>query len=136
MIRGEVDGQSGDVVGAALDFTGVHAAAQVKTSVVCVGDHAPRAAHALGWAGEQRQHPVTGRLDHQATVIADRGAALGQVAAERVSPRAISGAGGVLCRVDEIGEHHSRQDTIGDRCRRSAGDEFLNHIRDDSTSNA
>ena len=73
--RGEVDGQSCDVVGAAFDSPVRTPLGGVKTLVVCVGDHALRAAHALGWAGEQRQHAVTGRLDNQ-----DR---------ERGTPRAV-----------------------------------------------
>jgi hypothetical protein len=41
-------GESGDLVGAAFDFAGVHARPQVKALFACLSDDAPRAAHVLG----------------------------------------------------------------------------------------
>jgi hypothetical protein len=129
--RGEVDGESGDVIAAAFDFAGVQSGPNVEPEVVCVADDLGRAAHALGGPGEEGQRAVAGRLDRLPAVGPDGGACGGEVTVEHARPRSVSRMRGAAGGVDEVGEEHGRQDAARGRSGLGASDELLEDVGDE-----
>ena len=53
---------------------------------------------------------------------------IGVVGREQVTPPAVSELGRPLRRADDVGEEHSREDTVGLRRRPRAGEELFNLV--------
>jgi len=125
---GEMDGEPGDAIGAALDFAGVYPASYLEPKLAGVADHLLRTAHSLSRAGEEGQHAVPGGVDGLTAVRRDGRPGLIEVALDRFRPCSVTRLSGAARRVDEIGEQDGRQDAIRGRRGRPAGDELLDYV--------
>jgi hypothetical protein len=52
------------------------------------------------------------------------------MAFHQVAPRSVSERGGLLCRADDVGEHHRREHAIGLRSFTDAGEELLDLVEE------
>src|SRR5688572_15527137 len=91
----------------------------------------PRGAvHGAGRAVESRQETVTRALDLAAAVGADMASRDGIVRGPNLEPARIAHPGGEAGGVDDVGEQHGRELTLGRRRRAGTGQEFLDRVED------
>src|SRR5829696_2365996 len=126
----DVDAEAGDVVAEPLDLGGVDPDPDRKLEA---GDGPPqrvRAAHGAGRPVERREQPVAGGDDLVAPEPCEIVAGEFGEAAKGLSPTCVAQALGEVRGADHVREQHRRQEAVGRRLGRGAGDELLDRVED------
>jgi hypothetical protein len=107
--RADMDGNSGDVVAAAIAFAGVHSCAHIQAKLAVAIDRRDRAPDRAGGHVEGGEDSVARRVDLAATKTHERSADALIVRLEQVAPGIIADFGQDRGRIDDVGEHDGRE---------------------------